>query len=1007
MNRTVSLMTLVLVIAAIPACVFAQTTPPECVGLPPSQWINLPYDSIGNWSGGGVVADPLASEGFADLIPESSQGWNTMYWTLASEAGSYHCFAHVRVDTNATSGNAFSLGLYDYSDATMLAQQNVMLQNAAYFGSGAVSDGQYHGYDLGEWYLKPNSAPFAANGTAFWFASANNPSVTAAYVDRIVLIAPTEPAECVGLPTSQWIDIQQEEIGNWSGGGAVADSAASDGFAQMIPESSVSWNTMYWTNASQAGSYHCYAHVRVATNATSGNAFSMGIWDYTTASSLVQQNIMLQNGASDGQYHVYDLGERYLKPNSAGLGTGTAFWFASANNPSVTAAYVDRIVLVGPTVPAECVGLPASQQWIDIQQEEIGNWSGGGAVADSAASDGFAQMIPESSVSWNTMYSTTASEAGSYHCYAHVRVATNATSGNAFSMGIWDYTIPGGLVQENIMLQNGASDGQYHIYDLGEWFLKPNSYQLSNNGTAFWFASANNPSVTAVYVDRIVLVGPTVPAECVGLPVNDWIDIQQEEIWSGGGTVPDSAASDGFARIIPESSAGWNTMYYTTASEAGTYHCYAHVRVAANATSGNAFTLGLWDYSENASIVQENVMLQNGASDGQYHIYDIGECVLKPNAATFANTGTAFWFASANNPSVSAVYVDRIVLAAPESINRITDLSGIPDKTDVILQSANVVTTAPGTFTDGTVYVEEANRIAGIRCVFNPSSLQPGIGDSVLLAGTTATDSAGKRYLTNVGAVGDSAGNPISALGAGVRSINRSNPNMYALLVRAWGKVTYVSPDSAFYYIDDGSATTDASGVATGLRVNLAGLATQVTSIPTVGQYVTKTGIFTKQVVQSGTSNVVVPTLQAINCTILVQEPQFTIYNLNTEAIVCEDPPYAAVVEMLGNNTDWNVEYTVPPGLRGAWHCYATVRCAATASSGPAFQLGIFDTTQDSLTYPISETIELENGASDNLYHTYDLGVQQLTTSDYFWFAPVDNYPAVTAVFVATITLTR
>ncbi len=455
MKRIVLLTTLVLVIAAIPACVFAQTTPPECQGLPPSQWMNVPYDSIGNWSGGGVVADPLASEGFADLIPESSQGWNTMYWTTASEAGSYHCFAHVRVDTNATSGNAFSLGIYDYTTASNI-QQNIMLE-------GGASDGQYHGYDLGERLLKPNSGG-PNTGTAFWFASANNPSVTAAYVDRIVLIAPTEPAECVGLPTSQWIDIQQEEIGNWSGGGAVADSAASDGFAQMIPESSVSRNTMYFT--SQAGSYHCYAHMRVDTNATSGNAFSLGIWDYTTTSSLVQQNITLQNGASDGQYHVYDLGEWYLKPNSAGLGTGTAFWFASANNPSVTAAYVDRIVLVAPTVPAECVGLPSSQ-WIDIQQEEIGNWSGGGTVADSAASDGFARMIPESSVSWNTMYSTMASEAGLYHCYAHVRVATNATSGNAFSMGIWDYTVPGGLVQENIMLQNGASDGQYHVYDLG------------------------------------------------------------------------------------------------------------------------------------------------------------------------------------------------------------------------------------------------------------------------------------------------------------------------------------------------------------------------------------------------------------------------------------------------------------------------------------------------------------------------------------------------------------
>ncbi len=170
---------------------------------------------------------------------------------------------------------------------------------------------------------------------------------------------------------------------------------------------------------------------------------------------------------------------------------------------------------------------------------------------------------------------------------------------------------------------------------------------------------------------------------------------------------------------------------------------------------------------------------------------------------------------------------------------------------------------------------------SGIRCVFNSGVQQPGAGDRVTFNGTMATDAAGQRYINVTSVLADSGGIPVGALGAGAKSVNQAKPDMYGLLARAWGKVTYVSPDNMFYYINDGSSVTDSSGVAAGLRVQLGGLATSVTNIPAVGQYVTMTGVVSKAALQSGTSNVVVPVLQAIDCTVKILEPQFTIYYLN------------------------------------------------------------------------------------------------------------------------------
>ncbi len=109
---------------------------------------------------------------------------------------------------------------------------------------------------------------------------------------------------------------------------------------------------------------------------------------------------------------------------------------------------------------------------------------------------------------------------------------------------------------------------------------------------------------------------------------------------------------------------------------------------------------------------------------------------------------------------------------------------------------------------------------------------------------------------------------------------------------------------------------------------------------------------------------------------------------------------------ILGDTTLWCVQYPITSTLAGWWHCYACVACDAETGTGPAFELGIYDPSVGNLTYPLSETIDLENGAGDGKYHTYDLGDQQLKVGDYFWFAPIGNSGSPN-VYVDSITLTQ
>ncbi len=114
----------------------------------------------------------------------------------------------------------------------------------------------------------------------------------------------------------------------------------------------------------------------------------------------------------------------------------------------------------------------------------------------------------------------------------------------------------------------------------------------------------------------------------------------------------------------------------------------------------------------------------------------------------------------------------------------------------------------------------------------------------LLIAGSAMADNVPAPLYLSANAIGGAALNQYTPGVADGRG-----PNNIGLLIRTYGKVTFVDTVEKYFYIDDGSARLDGtvnSGTPlVGIRVSYGGLAAGVAAInpPTVNAKVTVTGI--------------------------------------------------------------------------------------------------------------------------------------------------------------------
>ncbi len=490
----------------------------------------------------------------------------------------------------------------------------------------------------------------------------------------------------------------------------------------------------------------------------------------------------------------------------------------------------------------------------------------------------------------------------------------------------------------------------------------------------------------------------TPPPECVNLPANDWVDVQQSLFTLvGSGTyvsmVYDSLASDLLAAKMPAEYSQQAVQYHIPSSLAGLWHCYARIRCDATSNSGTAFTLGIWNSGASMAVTSQTVLLQNGAGNGQYSDYDLGLQQL--------TTSMYLWVAGPGDSTTTpAVYVDRFFFITTVSASALAGLSSLPNYLNVQITSPKVAMTPPGAFADGSVYVEEPNRSSGIRCVFNSGAQQPNLWDNVTFNGTMGTDSTGQRYVYDTWIAGDSAGQSIGALGAGVASINRGNPAMSALLVRAWGRVSYVDSSGGFFYVDDGSGVMDSSGVATGIRV------VPVTTVPVAGDFVTVSGIASMSgATQNGS---IVPDLVIANDEDLydymptVGVSGFSLYGLGTCVSIVSDPLASdgEAAMMPANCTGQPVQYPIPASVANESPVHVSSASDATPRASQERHLhseyGTTARTPLSLKNPCCTRMAPSTAST----RWYDLGAYNLTTSMYVWVGPPGASQATPAVYV-------
>lgn len=138
------------------------------------------------------------------------------------------------------------------------------------------------------------------------------------------------------------------------------------------------------------------------------------------------------------------------------------------------------------------------------------------------------------------------------------------------------------------------------------------------------------------------------------------------------------------------------------------------------------------------------------------------------------------------------------------------------------------------------IYVQDPNLPSGIA-VLPASSASP--ADIVQVQGTIYRDPNGERVIKDATVTTTSTGQPLPKalglnnlwLGGGqflgqAPVVNHASTDEYAkglsnigLLVHAWGRVSYVDPSGAFFYLNDGSGLDDGSTHA-GVRVAISGL---------------------------------------------------------------------------------------------------------------------------------------------------------------------------------------
>ncbi|MFA6175448.1 MAG: DUF4838 domain-containing protein [Phycisphaerae bacterium] len=141
---------------------------------------------------------------------------------------------------------------------------------------------------------------------------------------------------------------------------------------------------------------------------------------------------------------------------------------------------------------------------MEIQDDNFRLYRKGEAVsiiADMKASDGYAASMPSMHDCWAVQVDLPPMPAkegasGKWKVYAAIKAIKKSANGKAFSFGVYDLAKRKTIIEHDICLEN-IKDEDYHFYLIGS--VIPRSKEV-------WIAPAKNDDITAIIVDRLMLV---------------------------------------------------------------------------------------------------------------------------------------------------------------------------------------------------------------------------------------------------------------------------------------------------------------------------------------------------------------------------------------------------------------------------------------------------------------------------------------------------------------------
>lgn len=200
-------------------------------------------------------------------------------------------------------------------------------------------------------------------------------------------------------------------------------------------------------------------------------------------------------------------------------------------------------------------------------------------------------------------------------------------------------------------------------------------------------------------------------------------------------------------------------------------------------------------------------------SDGIYTLdVQVGQIASGASCSSDGLMWDGFWGMYTSTPAL---------LAKPRAVESIAD--------GVFVCIAGAAASTSSSDLAECIYVQDTDRISGIRVSFMNSIPSISRGSNVNIIGNIATTPSGERVISNSVVFVTSPGSPPGPLGMRNREIGRSGISNTGLLVHCWGNV--IDKGTDFFVISDGSGAD--------IRVD----ASKLTSIPDHDQYVSVTGI--------------------------------------------------------------------------------------------------------------------------------------------------------------------